>query len=210
MFELIFGKLEFLADGRVVAFVADADHGHVAQEVNGAYLDLEHLHAQTLLEIGNEFRTSLWRDQVDAVVLNHARGTGLDVELAEPDSHQEDGIGKKHLEEGHVDRDGIDQREGYNHKEVGHLAYRHGIRAIAHDGEDAEESDTHTHRCLALQILEHEDHEEDDEEDGYGDEHKREVEVAAAALTIVQAVDDKPCEDDVDQQTDKHHQEVVG
>ena len=210
MFELIFGEFEFIADSRLVAIIADADHGHVAQEVDGADFNLDDLHAQALLEIGNELRTSLRRNEFDTVVLDQACRARLDMEFAKPYCHQEDRVGKEHLEEGHIDRDRIDQREGDDDKEICHLADWHGIRTITHDGEDAEESDTHTHRGLALHILEHENHEEDDEEDGHRDEHERKVEVATTALTVVQTVDNQPCERDVDQQTDKHHHKIIG
>jgi len=206
---LVFGEFEFLAHSRLLTLEGDADHGHVAEEVDGADIDLGDLDTEALLEVGDEFRATLGGDELDAVVLYETRGARLDVELAEPHGCGDDQIGEDHLEERHIHGDGIHQREGDDDEEIGHLTDRHRIGAVTHDGEDAEESDTHTHRGLALHILEHEYHEEDDEEDGYGDEHEREVEVAAAALTVVQAIDDEPCEQAVDQQADEHHHKVI-
>ena len=210
MFELVFREFEFFAHARLVALVADADHGHIAEEVDGADIDLDHLDAKALLEVGNELGAALRGDEFDAVVLHESRGAGLDVELAEPYCQRDDGIGEQHLEDGHIDGDGIDEREGDDDEEIGHLADGHRIRAVTHDGEDTEESDADTHGGLALQVFEYEYHEEDDEEDGHRDEHEREVEVAPATLTVIQAVDDEPGEHDVDQQADEHHQEIVG
>ena len=48
-----------------------------------------------------------------------------------------------------------------------------------------------------LHVFKHEDHEKDDKENGHGDEHKREAEIAAVALGVVQPVDDEPSETDV-------------
>ena len=64
--------------------------------------------------------------------------------LADPHGHQEDQVGDAEFDHGHTFRNGIDERQGDNDKEISHLTDRHGVGTVPHDGEDAEESDTDT------------------------------------------------------------------
>ena len=198
---MILTEFEQIVGGTTLALIADTQHGHIAQEVDGTYFYLLDLHTEASLEVGNELLATLWGDEFDAVVLHKLGGARLQMVLTEPYGEDHDQVGEDDLEERDIDGDRVDQCQGDDDEEIGHLAYRHSIRTIAHDGEDAEEADTHTHGRLTLQILQDEDHEEHDEEDGDGDEHKREVEVATAALTVVQTVDDDADDHDVDDQS---------
>ena len=120
--------------------------------------------------------------------------------LAQPYGQNHDNICQQYLEDRHIHRYGIHQREGDNNEEISHLAHWHSIGTIAHDGEDSEETDTHTHRGLALHILQHEDHEEDDKEDGNRYKHEREIEITPMALAEIQTVDDNPGSQHIDEQ----------
>ena len=85
--------------------------------------------------------------------------------------------------------------EAYYDEEVCHLAYWHGVGAVSHDGEDAEESESYAH-CGFSSVHAH--HEIDEEEDGDGDDDEGEVEVAALALLEVQEVYDAPVYENTD------------
>jgi hypothetical protein len=86
-------------------------------------------------------------------------------------------------------------RQAYDEEQIGHFSHGHGIGSVAHDAEDAEQSQSYAHRGLASV---HAHHEIDQEEDGYGHEHESEVEIVAMTLAVVEEVDDGPVHYDAD------------
>ena len=85
----------------------------------------------------------------------------------------------------------------------------HGVGAVSHDGDYAEQADTNADAGLGLEIFEHENHEINEEEDSHAHEHEREIEVASMALLVVEAVDDGPCDEHQDDEPNDHQWEVV-
>ena len=86
----------------------------------------------------------------------------------------------------------IDHGEADYGKEIGHLAHRHGVGAVAHDAEYAEQPDSYANARFALEVVEHENHVEHQKEDGNADENEGEIEVTPVTLAEIKKVYDGP------------------
>ena len=146
----------------------------------------------------------LWLHQLYAVVLDELARMNLQLLLANPYAEHHDKIGEAKLQNSYRIGQSIEHSQANQYKEIGHFPHWHGISAIAHDGENAKESDTNTHACLSLHIIEHKNHEEHDEENGYRYQHEREVEITAMTLCKIQAVYNHPTNHHADGKTHQH------
>ena len=193
----------------VVLTVVDLQHGHVAQEIDGAHLHPHHVQAGTFLEVGHKFFFPVLVYQRNTVVLHQFARHHLDAALTYPHAQHNEQVGECQFRQGHGRCQGVDHREAYHHKEIGHLSHGHGIGTVAHDAEDTEHADAHTDARLAFHVLEHENHEEHDEEDGHTDEHEGEIEVAPMALVVIEQVHHHPIGEQAYQEP-HYHVQIVG
>ena len=206
------GDLDNLVYGIVglVGVVGDSEHGHVSEQVNAAYVYAPDVEAEALLEVLLERIPAFGPDELNAVVLDELDVGRLQAPLAYPDGEDEEGIGQQQLNYCDGSGNGVDDRERDDDKEVGHLSDRHGVGAVAHDGEYTEETDAEADARLGLEILQDKDHEEYEEEDRYRDDHKGEVEVTSPTLGVVETVHDDPVDDHADGKAYKHGAVAVG
>ena len=99
---------------------------------------------------------------------------------------------------------GIDHAQGYEHEKVSHLANGHGLGAEAHDAKDGEEAHGSAYvHALAL-------HEAHEQEDTHGHEDEDERIVAAMAAREIEAAGYDSHYDEVDQETQRQGDELLG
>ena len=185
--------------------IEDAEHGHVGQKIDGADFDAIDFDAETFFEVFFQFVHSVGTDEVDVVILHQLASLTLVREevLAKPNAADEDGVDDELVHKREGVEATIDDREGNEEEEIGHLSDGHTLCAIADDAEDGEESeggaDAHVARALQQEGDEHEDTD--------GEKDEGEIVVSSVTFGIVEEVNNYPSDEGIDSETDDevHH-----
>lgn len=197
------GYLEETVNGLDAALrvnIEHAEHGHVRQEIHGAYFHASDLQTQSGFEVGLEVIVAVGTDEVDIVVLHEFAALiacGEEI-LAGPHADEEHGVDGNLLDEGQRIAFSVDHRKGDEEEQIGHLADGYTLRAITDDAEDGKKSEgsPHTHVVLASK------QQGNQHEDAHGEEDEREVVVTTSAFGIVEEVDNNPSDQRVEQKAD--------
>lgn len=184
----------------MIGKVEDADHSHIADEIDMSDLGSCNIEASALTEIGDQLITLLGTDFGDIIVGDEFGAYVFEAKFlfGNPNGYKEEGIGGKSLTDREILREAIDDGEGDDNKEVGHLTYGHLLGAIANDAEDGKETESEAH--LNLEGAEEVDH----QEDGYGDNDEDKEVVATTATGVVEETRESKNDDEVEEKTEDH------
>ena len=164
---------------------------HVTQEIDVSDLDIQHLEAGTLFEVGDEGGTVLRLDVLDLLVEDDLR---RDTFVAVPPfkapcqcKHQY--VSNKQqipCQTISLETQRVNNRHGDDEEHIVHLADRHRFRTITDHTEDSKQTEHETR--LDIQNL----HQPQQQEHTAREQHKLHIVVAPTAVTIVDAIDERP------------------
>ena len=158
------------------------------QEIHRPDLNPDNRESGTPLQVPDQFGPAARQDKVYTVIENQLAGDVADpsVVLGHAYEHDKDQVRDHQL--GVAERHGqrIDDREGDEHEQIGHLTYGHRLGTVAYDAENGEKPQGKSDFELDTSQQEYQ------EKDAHADEHEREVVVPAPALGIIKEMDDTP------------------
>ena len=171
-------------------------------------LDIHHLKAGTLMEVGNEGCAVLGLDILNFLIENNFRGeTFASVpKLKTECQRQHKYIGEKQqipCQTIRFEAQRVDDREGNDEEHIVHLTNRHGLCAVSNHAKDGEQTE-HEAR-LDVEYL----HQPEQQEHAGREEHKLDIVIATTAETIVDTIDEHPRNEQVKKEHQRHGDEVL-
>ena len=173
-----------------------------------ADLHIQHLQSRSLLQVGNERRAVLRFDVLYLLVeddLSRFMLTSVPALEAPCHAYQYDVGDKQQIpcQTVRFETQRVDDRDCDDEEHIVHLADRHGLRAVTNHAEYGEQTEHETR--LDIQNL----HQPEQQEHAGREEHKLHVVIAPAAVTVINAVNQYPRHQQVEQEHQRHRDEVL-